>query len=144
MNATLLVGLALAVAAPAPKTAGKDETPSVVGEWMLETAHRAGKIDKPPEGAGITFTADGKALFREGRRDRVEEGTYTVDPKKNPAEIGITPPAKEKAPTVLGIYKIEKDTLTLCMVLGGQRPKTFEAPAGSEVMLMTLKRVKKD
>ena len=144
MTTTLIVGLALALAAPAPKTAGKEDSPSVVGEWALESAVRGGMNDKPPDGAGITFTANGKALFREGRRDKVEEGTYTVDPKKNPAEIDIIPPVKEKAPTVLGIYKIEKDTLTLCMVLGGERPKSFEAPAGSEVMLMTLKRVKKD
>jgi uncharacterized protein (TIGR03067 family) len=144
MNASLIVGLALAVAAPAPKTASKDEPPSLHGEWVLESAVRGGMNDKPPDGAGVTFTADGKARFREGRRDKVEEGTYTVDPKKNPAQIDIVPPANEKVPTVLGIYKIEKDTLTLCLVLGGERPKKFESPAGSEVMLMTLKRVKKD
>ena len=62
----------------------------------------------------------------------------------NHAEIDIFPPATEKGPNIVGIYKFEKDTLIICITMGGDRPKKFESPEGSETMLITLQRVKKD
>jgi uncharacterized protein (TIGR03067 family) len=140
---SIVIGLAVVVGAPA-KEAPKKDAPSLVGEWAPTEAVRGGKPDMPPPGTSITFTADGKVIMREGNRDKAEEGTYKIDAKKDPAEIDISPPEKEKGPPVIGIYKFEKDTLIMCVIMGTDRPKTFESPGGSEVMLITLQRVKKD
>jgi len=140
----VLIGLALSLSAPAAKEAPKKDAPSLVGEWVPTQAVRGGKPDLPPAGTSITFNADGKILLKEGMRDKAEEGTYKIDAKKDPAEIDIVSPAKGKDAPVLGIYKFEKDTLVLCIVMGTDRPTKFESPEGSEVMLITLQRAKKE
>jgi hypothetical protein len=46
---------------------------------------------------------------------------------------------------VIGIYKVKDDEMQLCFrrgVGGGERPKEFESPEGSDVALMVLTRVK--
>jgi len=149
MYSTLLIGLALSVGAPAAKEAPKKETPSIVGEWLGEKAVGGGKEKPVPEG-GITFvfTADGMLKVREGANQKPDAVTYKLDTKKSPNEIDIMAP-KEKG-KILGIYKIDGDTLTICISgkdvkddKDGERPAKFESPEGAQIMLMTFKRVKK-
>src|SRR5262245_32784319 len=144
MQTVVWIGLVAVLGAPGPKEDPKKDAPTLVGEWVPTTALRGGKPDMPPAGTSITFTGDGKVLLKEGNQGKAEEGTYTTDPKKDPPEIDITPPDKGKGAPVIGIYKLEKDTLTLCLIMGTDRPKKFESPDGSEIMLITLSRVKKE
>ena len=149
MVPSLLVSLDLVVGTPAGKEPAKRDSQSIVGEWVGEKAVSEGMEKPVPEGGvTMTFTADGKFLVREGKRERAEEGTYKADAKKDPAEIDIMP-LSEKAGrgTIRGIFKVEGDTLTLCFTVGkddASRPAKFESPAGSGAMLITLGRAKKD
>jgi uncharacterized protein (TIGR03067 family) len=143
MNAAILFGLVLSLGAPGEKDAAKKDAPSIVGEWDGEKAVKGGvELPLPEGGVKATFTADGKLIFKEGNKD-AEEGTYTVDAKKNPAEIDVVPP--KESVTHLGIYKIDGDTLTICLgeKNAATRPTKFESPDGSSIFLVTLKRVKK-
>jgi uncharacterized protein (TIGR03067 family) len=140
---SIVLGLAVVVGAPA-KDASKKDVPSLVGEWTPTESLQGGKPHNPPAGTTITFTADGKVLLKEGNAAKPEEGIYKIDAKKEPAEIDIVPPDKDKGQPVNGIYKFEKDTLIMCVIMGTGRPKKFESPEGSEIMLITLQRVKKD
>jgi uncharacterized protein (TIGR03067 family) len=145
MLASLLVGLTMSVGAPGKDSSAKDP-PSLVGEWVGEKAVAGGKEKPVPEGGiTFTFTADGKLSVKEGKPDKNDTGTYKTDPKKAPAEIDIIPPEDKKEPTVLGIYKLDGDTLTLCFGRGkeGSRPTKFESPEGSQTIVITLKRAKK-
>ncbi|HEX3152580.1 MAG TPA: TIGR03067 domain-containing protein [Gemmataceae bacterium] len=144
MTASLLVGLALVVGAPAKKDPAPKDPPSLMGEWLAESGIMGGKPENPPPGTTITFLADGKLKMNEGGGNGQENGSYKFDAKKDPAEIDISPEAAGKGPTLAGIYKIEGDTLTICFAMGGDRPKKFESPAGSMLMLVTCKRAKKD
>src|SRR5215213_5591308 len=143
MSPSLLVALAVAVGAPGLKDDPK-KAASLEGEWAAEKFVEGGRErDRPIR---FTFGPDGKFGVREGSREKAEEGSYQADPKKDPAEVDILPPAGKTAPPILGIYKVEGDTLTLCVAKGGpdaRRPAKFESPAGSRVSLFTLKRVKK-
>jgi uncharacterized protein (TIGR03067 family) len=142
MNPVLLA-LAVTLSAPAAKEAPKKDPPSIVGEWVGEKAEAGGMaLPVPPGGMTMEFLADGKVVIREGPKPP-ETARYTADPKKSPAEIDLTPSEKVKEMTFVGIYKIEGETLTMCLGIGGKRPDKFETPAGSDCMLMTLKRAKK-
>jgi uncharacterized protein (TIGR03067 family) len=146
MYTSLLVGLAIAVGAPT-KEKDKKEPAGIVGEWVGEKAMAGGKeLPIPDGGVGFTFTDDGKVIIREGMREKSDTGTYKTDPKKDPAEIDLMPPAEKKDPPVYGIYKIDGDTMTLAFTRGkpgGGRPAKFESAEGSDVIVITLKRAKK-
>ena len=71
--------------------------------------------------------------------------TYKIDASKPLAEINwIVAPSE----ILKGIYKIDGDTLTMCITkdLNGPRPTLYEAGADSKFVLWTLKRAatKKD
>ena len=144
MHASVLIGLALALGAPASKEPPKKEPASPIGEWVAATVMVGGKGEAFPErDFAYTLTADGKFLMRKGKAGG--EGKYTLDPKKDPPEIDIFLDGKADTPTMQGIYKVDGDTLTLCVARGGRnaiRPKKFEAPEGSEMMLLVLERAK--
>jgi uncharacterized protein (TIGR03067 family) len=137
-----MLGVVLAVGAPGEKD--KKEGPSIVGEWDGVKAVRGGQERPNPEGGVVvTFSADGKITIVEGGKPKDEQGSYKVDTKKNPAEIDVTAPKEEG--TYPGIFKIEGDTLTVCLGDKGstERPTKFESPDGSKILLLTFKRAKK-
>jgi uncharacterized protein (TIGR03067 family) len=74
-----------------------------------------------------------------------DEGTFTVDPSKKPAEMdikGVEGPNKGK--TIKAIYKLDGDTVTICYGLGGgDRPTKFETKDGTMQFLAVYKREKK-
>jgi len=142
VNTALFVGLALTVAAPSVKEPPKKDPPSLVGSWEIESVVKGGKAGDENDKGSLDFTADGKATLKE--RGREMPATYTSDPKKSPAELDLTIDGGGMQVTMKGIWKIEKDTMTLCLSFMGERPKTFEAPDMPMTVLLTLKRVKKD
>jgi uncharacterized protein (TIGR03067 family) len=139
----LVLGLAVVVAAPAAKDPPKKDPPGIVGKWTLESATFAGMALPKMDSMTVTFTADGKVETRAAGADVRVSSTYTHDAKKDPPEMDVTEPdgpnAGKPSPS---IYKIDGDTLTICTAVMGDRPRTFAAPAGSNFVLLVLKRVK--
>jgi uncharacterized protein (TIGR03067 family) len=143
MQASFLIGLALAVGAPALKDPKKDP-PSVVGEWAPVSAVIAGQATPVPKGSQITFSRDRKCTIKDGMAASIDL-TYTADAKKQPAEIDVSDAdARAGASVLKGIYKFDGDTLLICISLGGDRPKTFESLPRSQTLLLTFHRFTKD
>jgi uncharacterized protein (TIGR03067 family) len=144
MNFTLLVA-ALAVAAPGLKD---PKVENLVGTWEVESVTSDGKVvaRAADKWARYTFSADGKWVVQQKGQAAVGPRGYTVDTKATPATIDLsTPPTSPESPTVLGIYKIEADQLTLCVAFPDRdRPSKFESAEGSKVSLIVLKRAKKE
>jgi uncharacterized protein (TIGR03067 family) len=74
-----------------------------------------------------------------------DKGTTTVDATKSPKQLdikGTDGPNKDK--TLLCIYTLDGDTLTVCYDLSGKaRPTEFKSTTGTQLFLATYKRVKK-
>jgi RNA polymerase sigma factor (sigma-70 family) len=120
----------------AAREPARKESP-VVGAW-IEQREIGGDLL-------ITFTPEGKLRFEDGQ-STVEEGSYKVNDTKVPPEIDFITPARANPangkPPLLGIYRIEKDALTLYLS-ESKRPTKYEAPEGSDIMRLTLHRVPK-
>jgi uncharacterized protein (TIGR03067 family) len=139
MNTTLALSLAFAISAPGLKEKSKEE-PTIVGEWSVADSIVGGKSDGTVQRFPIdkiVITAETWTVVRRGK-----DGPPTpirFDPKAKPAELDFEPGPK---PSCACICKIEGDTLTICYILEGERPDTFDSPVGSNVRLMILKRLK--
>jgi uncharacterized protein (TIGR03067 family) len=142
MNLSVLA-FAVVVTAPGPKDPPKKaESETILGEWACVEAIGGGQMASAEElrHIGIDFPAEGK--FRMLWGGQRTEGTYTTDPKNDPAEIDVV--SDKNGKKALGIYKLEKDKLTLCTAeTGGTRPTKFESPAGTRILLLTFTRVEK-
>lgn len=140
MNSVLLV-LAVMLGAPGPKDRPKKDVDPLLGEWVIEKAEVSGQpvSDKAGEWT-MDFKAGGKIISRE-RANAPEEWEYTANPKKDPPEIDIIPAAKRKSPSMAGIYKVEGDTLTICVGDIDKRPTKFETSARNAQAIFTFKRV---
>jgi RNA polymerase sigma factor (sigma-70 family) len=119
--------------------ATKDEQ-TILGTWVLASGEEGGQ-NAPPErlqDATVTFAEGGKMTTKQGGREH--ELTFKLDPAKNPKEFSAT---NEQGRTVLGIYKLEADTLTVCFDRNGEMPTEFASKKGTTVVLEVYKREKK-
>jgi uncharacterized protein (TIGR03067 family) len=142
MNWFAAVGLAVVLTAPGPKDPPKKARPSVIGQWSCESIAFGGAVSPNP-GMTFEFTADGRVRQHKAGLGVIRDIEFKTDPAKDPAEFEWN--LGNGAPTCLGIYKVEGDTLTLCYWDGpdGKRPDKFEAGAGTKLTIITLKRVEK-
>ena len=71
--------------------------------------------------------------------------TYSVDPAARPACIDwVTAPPGGTPRTHLGVYKVERDRLTLAVAArGAERPAGFDSSRADETQVFVLKRVDK-
>lgn len=145
MQATLLLVAALGFGAPALKDPPK-KPHNIVGEWVVESMMSAGKA-RPLTGDPLkyVFTSDGKwIVYRGERKIGGDERRCFTDAKKDPPTIDLIIDVSDmESRKTLGIYKVEGDTLTLCMGrVNGDRPKNFEPTVDAPATLYVFKRAK--
>lgn len=140
----MLGGLLLALAIPAAADDKNDEkkvtaTP-LEGSWKVVEASVNGKAEAKEKLPNMVFTFEGgKLTIAEGER-KPDAGSFTADPKQDPAHLDMVSPKGDK---VAGIYRLDKDgKLTLAFSKGkdATRPKSFD---GKDAVLLVLEKVKK-
>jgi uncharacterized protein (TIGR03067 family) len=146
MNLIVAFALTSFTAAPVPKDALQEAKQGFQGEWKFVEVRRNGELEKPEDIAKGSFTVKGdKIQIKFLSHD--DTLPFVLDPKADPPSIDITTTIQavnEVTKVIKGIYKLEKDKLTICFGIGGtERPKTFKSSAGSNTTLIVLERVKK-
>ena len=114
------------------------------GTWQLQSVEdgKKAKIDVKKR----TFFVGGDVvLVREGEK-LLQAGQVRINPAKSPPTIDVVVKKGEHEDnTMLGIYKLDGDTLKVCFDPEGEsRPKKFETKKDTGVFVATYKRVKRD
>jgi uncharacterized protein (TIGR03067 family) len=114
------------------------------GTWLASSFRRDGQETPQEIVRTITRTVvkDHVVWKRNGKSFA---GTAMVlDPKQSPRAIDVIADGGPfRGKRVLGIYRLDKDRLTICMADADQpRPKDFTAEKGSRQTLMTFTREK--
>lgn len=130
------------LAAPAAAADNADELKLLAGTWKPKEASLGGnKIDM--------MLLDTVTLVYEAEKytltigDKVEKGTYSLDPAKSPKALDIFPTEGDNnGKTFLAVYKVEGDNLTICYSLEpAVRPDDFE-PASNSLLVVKFEREK--
>ena len=110
----------------------------VQGVWAPEQAQLGGQPLPLAAFQGALLTLQG------GAYDFVtDKGSYRIDIDGGQYAMDITgTEGPNQGRTILAIFKLEGDRLTICYELGtGPRPDAFESPKGSKHFLISYRRV---
>jgi uncharacterized protein (TIGR03067 family) len=141
MSPSLLLGLSFVLGAPGLKERPVKQDP-VEGEWVIVSRIVGSKEDAKGDQSNSRFVIAGNRWAIQNVGGAPSEWELELDRSAKPPAITMYPIGGPRTSDFFGIYKVEGDTLTICYVFQGERPKEFESPAGSEIRLMTMKRIR--
>jgi uncharacterized protein (TIGR03067 family) len=119
----------------------KDDSKKLQGTWLPRSAELAA-TPLPDETLKTIklVVKNGKYTVTVGTD--TDEGTVKCDPSAKPKSLDIVgTEGPNKGKTILAIYELSGDTLTVCYDLSGKnRPTEFKTKKGSQLFLVTYKR----
>jgi uncharacterized protein (TIGR03067 family) len=141
----LALSLALLVPASAYSADGMDEAKKLQGDWTITDWYQGGVTMPVARLSTVRWALQGdRYSFALG--DSEEEGTVKVDAGQKPPTIDLSPSTGDaKGKEQLGIFKIDGETVTICLARPGSkdRPTEFTSTRSNRQILMTVKRARK-
>ena len=137
IQALLVLTIGLLIAADAKDDDAKKELKKLAGNYVMVSGES--KAEKLPEERikEAKMIIEGEKYTATFGSDTVM-GTLKVDPTKTPKEMDAT---DSEGKTIPGIYKFDKDQLTVCFASPGKgRPKEFSVKAGTGQFIHVWKK----
>jgi uncharacterized protein (TIGR03067 family) len=121
----------------------KDPYKAIAGKWTVTRMEIGGKVqDKSNDTSGEFDFGTDVVKFAATGTDAAEF-KHELRPKSKPAEINLFANSKYSKLVLRGIYKVDGDTLTVCVVPGNvDRPTRFESTKDGGEILFVLQRKK--
>ena len=119
---------------------GKKDRDAMQGDWACESMTRDGMAFPDDDAQALFRTVKGDTYVVSRYRNKAGSGTFTLDASKSPKQIDVVPDGPKKV-VIEGIYKVEKDVLTMCIAApGAKRPTAFSSTEGSGHTLTVWKK----
>jgi uncharacterized protein (TIGR03067 family) len=141
MLAVMLVGSLFAIGASGQEK-GKTDQDKIQGTWTFVSVEKGG-VDTQDDfikEAKLVFGADKVKILHQGKE---MEAGYKLDPSKKPGHFDLNVNEGGKEAVLKGVYKLEGDTLKICIAPPGEkRPTELRSELGSSEMYVVMKREK--
>lgn len=124
--------------------AGRKELKTLQGDWILESFEQDGEKHEPGKDDLAILTINGNKWSFDATKEEGE--IVAIDAGTNPKLIDFRSISRLRPATVgEGIYKLDGDTLIICLYKGSdkKRPTSFDVSKEGNTSLMKLKRMKK-
>jgi uncharacterized protein (TIGR03067 family) len=148
MRLPAVVLFLFASVAVADEAANKKLLKDLEGNYVPTSMTKGGMSapDELTKSATFQFKGDTFTIrFGTGKTEEVKTATIVVDTAQKPIAIDMTPKeGPEAGKPMLGILKVEKDTITFCWTDEDKpvRPKDFTSTKENKNYLIVMKKVK--
>jgi len=147
MPAVLLLLIVAVADAPKPApTVDVAELKKFQGKWAVTGHTFGGKKTPEKDTTNWTLEVSGVKVVVREKIDVIEDlAINTLNPKTKPGSVDMKVTGGEDLDKVVkGIYRLEGDTLTICIAEPGRdRPTAFDAKAGTGHTLFVFRKPKK-
>lgn len=138
-----VLGLALTMISVAQARDDKTDSQALQGSWAVASAEMAGNAFPEQLIKTMSLTMkEGRYTVMVGQAK--DEGTAKINSSKSPKTMEITgTDGPNKGKTLLAIYKIDGDSLTICYDLSGKEyPSEFKTKPDTRLFLVEYKKDK--
>src|SRR5439155_15768636 len=125
----------------------KKDLDAMQGKWSVQSIKESDGKNPPDDelkNLEVIVKDDTMKIIYVPKKDTLDAFKLKLDPAKKPKAVDFThTEGPDKGKTELGIYKIEGDTVTICVNdFEKERPTEFKTKEGSKITVIVLKKMK--
>src|SRR6266850_4319083 len=125
----------------------KKDLEMMQGKWTVQSIKESdgkGPTDDFLKDIEVIVKDDSMKILLTAKKETLDAFKMKLDPTKKPKAVDFThTEGPDKGKTELGIYKLEGDTLTICVNdFDKERPAAFATKEGTKISVIVMKKKK--